>query len=129
MSKKSLVLRPFVTAGEPIVRNDGTAEVVPMQLFRLRDGGVCLRIGNSTYFFTAEGRFDGSEHKADEMSDQEVRKLVDLLEKSKANIGKAPGEPYYPPGTDGGKSEAEGVAYHQSNKGARSAAPSRKEPN
>lgn len=100
-------LKPFVSAGEPIVRADGTVEVVPMQLFRAPSGLVVLRIGDSTYWF-ADGDYDGSEHRMTAVGQRGRAEMHAALSAAESNQGHAPAYPYFQPGSDGYSSEIAG---------------------
>ncbi|MCA1832754.1 MAG: hypothetical protein LC750_08515, partial [Actinobacteria bacterium] len=59
---RKLILRPFVDAGAPIVREDGSDfDIVPVSLFRLVDGGAVFRVGRNGYYFDKKGAYDGPE--------------------------------------------------------------------
>lgn len=98
-----VALVPFVSAGEPYLRADGKGvEVVPLSLFRLTDGGACLRVGNNAYFFDAAGRYDGPEagvlpeHAGTPQHPSAVvAALLRALDEGRANRGKAPVEAYF----------------------------------
>ena len=108
MGKWKLEIRPLVSAKEPIVRNDGRVEVVPLQVFRLNGGGTGIRVGHSIFFFGEDGRYDGSEHKADKLADGELEKMSTLLEASVAGVSSPPDEPYFKPGSSGHRAEVKG---------------------
>lgn len=108
MGKWKLEIRPLVSAKEPIVRNDGRVEVVPLQVFRLYNGGVGIRVGHSIFFFDDDGRYNGSEHKADKLVDGELEKMHAFLEASVTGVSKPPDEPYFKPGSSGHHAEVKG---------------------
>jgi hypothetical protein len=107
---RKIRLQPFVSAGETILRKDGSMEVVPMQLFPRRGGGAILRIGDSTFWFNDDGSYDGPEHSFPNrrLTEIEAMEISKLLEGCKESRGLAPERPYFEPGTEGWRNELEG---------------------
>jgi len=107
---RKIRLQPFVSAGETIVRKDGTMEVVSMQLFPRSGGGAILRIGDSTFWFNDDGSYDGPEHSFPNrrLTEIEALEMSELLEGCKESRGLAPESPYFEPGTEGWRNEIAG---------------------
>ncbi|HEY5657329.1 MAG TPA: hypothetical protein VIY27_06030 [Myxococcota bacterium] len=99
-------LQPFVSAGVPLLREDGSVEMPPMQLFVTASGSTILRIGNNTLWFDENGVFDGTEHRLTKRSSQ--AKLEQAMAVADELRGMAPPEPYFQPGSDGWESEVAG---------------------
>ena len=93
--QKTIQLKPFVHSGEVILREDGKAEVVPLQLFRVDGGGVVLRIGRTILCFTKDGDYDGPEMKGTGLPVETFQEIVGLLAKCSAGKGKAPKSAYF----------------------------------
>lgn len=117
---KTLGLKPFVSAGEVFMHEDGeTFEVAPLSLFQLEDGQVVLRIGRNTYWFDPDGNYDGPEcvtppvPGASSMSDEEIirrsnrrfKPLMDALTQCKQHRNQRPKMAYFETGTPGYRAE------------------------
>jgi hypothetical protein len=98
----------MVSSGEPVLREDGTVEVVPLQVFRLHNGATVIRLGRTTIWFNEQGKLDGTEHLTVGLSAEQKQALVDALEASRGNRGRAPTEPYFQPGEKGHAAEVAG---------------------
>ena len=101
-SPKTIRLQPFVSAGEVIARNDGTFEIVPMQIFRSGDN-VILRIGHSTFWFDKDGRYDGPEMNS--VLPEQLEEVSLMLKQCMTNKGKSPENSYFKEGTEGHHNE------------------------
>jgi len=103
-------LKPFVSSGEVVMRDDGSVDVCPIQVIKLSGGvGTVIRIGRSTLWFQHDGTFDGVEMKLTEGSSKEFTDmLAQRLDECRHNRGKKPGEAYFDAGSKAGKAEAEG---------------------
>lgn len=100
------LLRPFVTAGEVLVRPDGEGfDIVPLSLFRLADGRTCLRIGRNVLYFQGDGTYDGPEGRTKEMPIEESRTLAAAYGRCAGNRGRRPHEAHFAEGTPGHAAE------------------------
>ena len=102
-------LKAFVSRGEPVLREDGTMDMVPVQLIDKGDGRSILRVGNTTFWFDEHGNYDGTEHAFPRRPpDAEMARITDMLEQSPGNRGFAPETPYFQPGSKGYRDEVRG---------------------
>lgn len=95
---------PCMSKGVLFLHEDGvTFEMAPFQVWRGASGQTVIRIGNNTFFFSSEGRFDGTEHKCGHIEAESIEAdaIRAALEQGARNRGLAPEEAYYPPGTPG----------------------------
>lgn len=103
---------PMVSAGEAFMREDGTVEMVPMQVFRLKDGRFVFRLGRTTFWFDEDGTYDGVEFAAGGLgisAGSETAWIIETaLNDGKKNRGKPPGCPYFEEGSPGWKAEVAG---------------------
>ena len=80
--------------GEVFMMPDNTVELLPIELIPLEDGRVVFRVGNTTYWFAADGSYEGAEMNVlcvDPLYEENVLKLGTQARK---NIGREP-EPYF----------------------------------
>jgi hypothetical protein len=98
---------PFVSSGEPFLNNDGTLQIVPMQLFLGPGGRTILRMGHNVFLFDASGKYTGCEMSGDRSNDG-VEVLTRVLKETAHNQGHAPDEAYFHEGSDGWKREIAG---------------------
>lgn len=109
---ENIKLQPFVSRGEPVMRNNGDVEMVPVQLFVGSAGGYIFRIGQTTLWFNQEGVYDGTEHKMPDHDTLEESGLEEMLLLSAKNRGFAPAQPYFQPGDPGYEAETAGWENH-----------------
>ena len=98
---------PFVSAGEVYLRQDGEVELVPLQFFRSGKHTI-FRIGNTTYWFDENGKFDGPEVHASALTQEQNQKLQAALLESADKVGKRPEEAYFGEGSPGHAAEVAG---------------------
>ena len=96
-------IKSVVSSGEIFMHEDGSVELAPFQVFRMEDGGVCIRIGRTCYFFFKDGTYDGPECKPPKNCDHQA--IADTLQESLKNRGRRPAEPYFEQGSPGFLSE------------------------
>lgn len=102
-------IEPFVSRGEPVLRSDGTLEMVPVQLIDAGDGRSIFRVGDTTFWFTKEGTYDGTEHAfRRRLSDDEIKRVEEMLRQAPKNRGLPPDIPYFEPGAKGFANEVQG---------------------
>jgi hypothetical protein len=95
---------PMLRARVPLVTGDGTAfDVVPLQVFRFKDGRWLLRYGRNTLWFEPDGTFDGTEHLTQARIDGDA--LQAALADSPHSEGEAPAESYFDPEAPGYQAE------------------------
>jgi hypothetical protein len=95
----------MMSRGVVLVHSDQTIEMAPMQVWFTRTGAR-IRIGRNVYFFDADGRYDGSEHKMSFAHGSDAQRAVDeALRQSRENKGLAPEEAHYQEGTPGHREE------------------------
>ena len=99
---------PVVSSGEAVLRTDGSVEVVPFQVLRTPGGRTVIRIGRTTFWFTEKGEFDGPEHLMSGLTNEQKQTVLQTLEDTKRNRGRAPAEPYFQPGTQASQAELAG---------------------
>jgi hypothetical protein len=94
-------IKPFVSSGDVFVRGDGRDfEIVPISFFPDKDGWSIFRVGRTTYWFNADGEYDGPEFAC--LGDRAmVTDIGEALGLCKHNRGKAPTYSYFAPDTRG----------------------------
>lgn len=80
--------------GEIFLNPDGTVELKPVELVPLQDGTVVFRVGETTYWFGPDGKYEGAEISV--VSDDPLYResIQRLMNEARRNIGRAP-EPYF----------------------------------
>jgi hypothetical protein len=103
-------LKPFVSSGEVfLVPGEATPIIVPMQLFQTSGGAVVLRIGDTTYWFDANGKYDGPEMNVRAVpTPEKIAEIAQLLDDCVPNKGQAPATSYFGPGCPGYDAEVAG---------------------
>jgi hypothetical protein len=90
---------PAISKGIVLMRDDGTFEMAPFQVFRSAAGMSVIRIGNNVLYFDKNGVFDGSECKCPPgiaVGDQFEVALKAAFSEQVGNRGHAPvGNPYF----------------------------------
>jgi hypothetical protein len=97
----------FVSAGEVFVHEDGSFEIAPLSLWRRKGGGFIFRVGRNTYWFNADGAYDGPEFKLnrDIVPPERQAALIDALNSCPDNRNQAPAEAYFAEDAPGYKDE------------------------
>jgi len=94
---------PTMSRGVVFLHEDGkTFELAPFQVF-LSGNTTIIRIGRNTFFFNADGRFDGTEAQVVGFrpDSPEAQMLHEAFELQGRYKGLPPDEPYFSPGTAG----------------------------
>lgn len=91
-------LKPFVSRGEVFALPDGTITTMPVQLFKT-DVSIVMRVGDTCYFFTHEGVYDGPELHL--KNPRQAEQAAQLLAETQGNIGKQPETAYFQVGSRG----------------------------
>jgi hypothetical protein len=87
-------LMKFQSQGEVFMLPDGTPTLLAFEILPMENGALVIRIGETTYWFAADGKYDGVEVNticSDPLFEETLNRL---LERGKSNRGKAP-EPYF----------------------------------
>jgi hypothetical protein len=104
-------IQPCVSAGIVFMHEDGKFEMTPFQIFPLKTGGSCIRIGRNAIYFNEDGSFDGTEC-APPRSAVETNEKLDALgegfQRSGENRGLAPATTYFGEGSPGYEAEVAG---------------------
>lgn len=92
-------LRPVTSRGEVFVLPDGAVTLLPFEVlpWTNQPGGVIIRIGETTYWFDPDGRYDGPEMRLPPGSRNEhaEAKVNALLTEGRKNRGKPPERSYF----------------------------------
>lgn len=91
-------LKPLSSRGEVFKLPSGEVVLLPFEVlpWRSNPGGVVIRLGDSTYWFLADGKYDGPElHFSRHPNEHEEGRLQRLLDLGRDNIGKAPEKLYF----------------------------------
>lgn len=98
-------LRPFVSAGEVLIRPDGRGyDVVPISVFRTSGGQTAIRIGRNVLVFDEDGTYDGPEGSSVPGA-LSAAELKNAYETAAQNVGRRPADAYYDPGSRGHTAE------------------------
>jgi len=112
-------IMPHMSREIVYVHDDGkTFESVPFQVFRLKSGATCIRIGRNTLYFNEDGSFDGTEAMVGELVKDPAQHeaVLKALERQGQAKGHAPEWAYHQPGTAGYDAETAAWPYAKQEK-------------